>query len=39
MSALQRLSLGKVMAWAGWIVALALAVLQFLSSNPPPSGP
>lgn len=30
-------SLGKLIAWLGWIVALAMALLQFLSSNPPPS--
>jgi hypothetical protein len=32
-------SLAKIIQWAGWIVAAVLAVLNFLSSNPPPSGP
>lgn len=29
----------KIMGWLGWVVAAALAVIEFLSKNPPPASP
>ena len=31
--------MAKIMAWLGWLLAAAIALMNYLGSNPPPTSP